>query len=54
MIYRSNRSTYDWTGPRIEDLEEGVDYKAFYFDPATGRRFDQGVIKKVADHPKPM
>jgi hypothetical protein len=52
MIYRSNRSTYDWTGPRIKGLEEGVPYKAFYWDPATGRRFDQGTIKKVADHPQ--
>jgi len=54
FIYRSNRSTYDWTGPRIKNLEEGVAYKAFYFDPATGRRFDQGIIKKVADRSRPF
>jgi hypothetical protein len=54
FIYRSNRSVYDWTGPRIKDLEEGVDYNAFYVDPATGRRFDQGIIKKVADHPRAL
>lgn len=52
FIYRSNRSTYDWTGPRIKGLEEGVAYNAFYFDPATGRRFDKGIIRKVADHPQ--
>jgi len=54
MIYRSNRSTYDWTGPRIKGLEESAAYNAFYFDPATGRRFDQGIIKKVADHPQAL
>ena len=54
FIYRSNRSVYDWTGPRIKQLEEGIPYKAFYFDPATGRRFDQGTIIKVADHPRPF
>jgi len=54
FIFRSNRSTYDWTGPRVKNLEEGVSYKAFYFDPATGRRFDQGIIRKVADRPRPF
>ncbi len=54
MIYRSNRSTYDWTGPRIKGLEDGAAYSAFYFDPATGRRFDQAIIRKVADHPCPF
>ena len=49
FIYRSNRSVYDWTGPRVKNLEEGVSYNAFYFDPATGRRFYHGIIKRVAD-----
>ncbi|MBT6150316.1 MAG: DUF4038 domain-containing protein [Gemmatimonadetes bacterium] len=52
FIYRSNRSVYDWTGPRIRNLEEGIPYRAFYFDPATGRRFDLGTIRRVADHPR--
>ena len=54
FIYRANRSAYDWTGPRLKGLEEGIAYRAFYFDPATGRRFEQGIIKKVADHPRPF
>ncbi len=54
FIYRPNRSTYDWTGPRIKHLEEGIAYEAFYFDPATSRRFDLGTIKRVADHPCPF
>jgi hypothetical protein len=54
FIYRSNRSVYDWTGPRIKQLEVGIPYKAFYFDPATGRRFDQGTIIKAANHPHPF
>ena len=52
LIYRSNRSVYDWTGPRIKSLEDGIAYKAFYFDPAAGRRFELGIIKKVADQPR--
>ncbi len=32
----------------------GIPCKAFYSDPATGRRFDQGTIQKVADHPRPF
>jgi hypothetical protein len=54
FIYRSNRSVYDWTGPRIKALEEEIPYTAFYFDPATGRRFNLGTIKKVADHAQPF
>lgn len=29
----------------MKHLEPGVRYSAFYFDPATGRRFDQGIIE---------
>jgi hypothetical protein len=37
-----------------------VSYSAFYFDPATGRRFDQGIIQsangefKTSELPSPQ
>jgi hypothetical protein len=54
FIFRANRSVYDWTGPRVRVLEEGSVYKAYYFDPVTGRRFDQGIFRKAADHAVPF
>lgn len=53
MIFRSNRSVYDWSGPRLKELEVGIVYKAFYFDPSTGRRFDIKPIKRVMDYDCP-
>lgn len=48
IIYLPKRNIYNWEGPSIKGLEPDVDWKVFYFDPATGRTFDQGVIKAVA------
>ena len=42
------RNVYNWSGPAVENLEPDVDWHAYYFDPVTGRKFDQGVIKAVA------
>lgn len=44
FIYQPKRGIYDWSGRLVKGLEPDVAYAAFYFDPATGRRFDQGVI----------
>ena len=48
FIYLPRRNVYNWSGPTIKNLESDVDWHAYYFDPATGRKFDQGVIKAVA------
>ncbi len=45
FIYQPRRKIYDWKGTVVKNLEPGVRYAAFYFDPATGRRFDQGIIE---------
>ncbi len=45
FIYQPRRKIYDWKGTVVKNLEPGVRYSAFYFDPATGRRFDQGIIE---------
>jgi len=44
IIYRPKKGIYDWSGFTVNDLVPGMPYTAFYFDPATGRRFDQGVV----------
>ena len=44
FIYHPRGRIYDWSGTAVKGLEPGVSYSAFYFDPATGRRFDQGII----------
>ena len=44
FIYQPRRGIYDWEGTVVKNLEPGVTYHVFYFDPATGRRFDQGTV----------
>ena len=48
FIYLPRRNIYNWTGPEVKDLDPSVDWHVFYFDPATGRRFEQGIIKASA------
>ncbi len=48
FIYLPRRNIYNWDGPEVKNLEPDVDWHVYYFDPATGREFDQGVIKASA------
>lgn len=48
FIYQPRRTIYNWQGTVVNGVESDVDYTAFYFDPATGRRFDQGKVRLVA------
>jgi hypothetical protein len=48
FIYLPRRNIYNWDGPEVINLEPDVDWHVYYFDPATGRRFDQGIIKATA------
>jgi hypothetical protein len=58
FIYLPRRNIYNWGGPAVENLEPDVDWHVYYFDPATGRTFDQGTIKATAKAgdttPKPV
>jgi Protein of unknown function (DUF4038)/Domain of unknown function (DUF5060) len=47
FIYQPRRGIYNWNGTVVKNLEPGVRYTAFYFDPATGRRFDQGIVEAL-------
>ena len=48
FIYLPRRNIYNWTGPEVKNLDPEVNWHVYYFDPATGRTFDQGVIKATA------
>jgi hypothetical protein len=54
FIYQPKRGIYNWNGPRVKNLERDVSYAAFYFDPASGRRFDLGTFVKSGLPPKPF
>ena len=44
FIYIPNRGIYNWGGITVNNLLSGVPYSTFFFDPASGRRFDQGIV----------
>ena len=44
FIYMPKRGVYNWSGPAVHQLEPDVTYRAFYFDPASGRRFNLGQV----------
>jgi len=48
FIYLPKRNIYNWSGPEVKELDPTIDWHAYYFDPATGRTFDQGIIKATA------
>jgi len=48
IIYMPRRNIYNWNGQTVKDLEPDVDWHVYYFDPATGRKFDQGTVKASA------
>jgi len=48
IIYLPRRNIYNWSGPAVKNLDPSVNWYVYYFDPATGRKFDQGTIKSSA------
>jgi hypothetical protein len=54
FIYQPRRGIYDWGASAVKKLEPGVPYHVFYFDPATGRRFDQGTVMYAGPTPRPF
>ena len=45
FVYQPRRTIYNWKGAVVRGVETDVNYTAYYFDPATGRRFDAGEVK---------
>ena len=44
FTYLPKRGIYNWSGFTVKGLTPDQSYGAFFFDPATGRRFDKGII----------
>lgn len=44
VAYLPKRGIYDWSGLRVRELDARVRYRAFWFDPASGRRFEIGTV----------
>ncbi|MCX6875781.1 MAG: DUF4038 domain-containing protein [Verrucomicrobia bacterium] len=49
VVYLPRRNIYNWDGPEVKDFETDVDWHVYYWDPVTGRKFDQGVIKATTN-----
>ncbi len=45
VMYLPRRNIYNWEGPQVKNLDPTVDWRVYYFDPATGRKFEQDMIK---------
>lgn len=48
------RGVYNWTGPVVKGLEEGVPYEVFYFDPVRGGRHAAGTVVNVGPLTQPF
>jgi hypothetical protein len=44
FIYQPKKPAYHWSGPLVMELDPQIVWHAFYFDPATARRFDLGLF----------
>lgn len=51
FVYLPRRDIYNWDGPEVKDLELDVNWQVYYWDPATGRKFDEGTFKPTKDAP---
>ena len=40
---------YQWSGPLVKELEEGISYRAFYFDPITTAEYELGTVTAGAE-----
>ena len=44
FVYLPKRGIYNWSGFTVKGLTPGIPYSALFFDPASGRRFDKGIV----------
>ena len=45
---------YNWSAPTVKHLERDVPYHAFYFNPASGKRYNLGTVMSAGPPPKPF
>ena len=48
FVYLPRRNIYNWSGFTVNNLVPGVPYTTFFFDPATGRRLDKGIVTSTS------
>jgi hypothetical protein len=53
VAYLPKRGIYDWSGFRVLTLDPSARYDAFWFDPASGRRFALGTVTGEANWSTP-
>jgi hypothetical protein len=53
VAYLPKRGIYNWSGFRVLTLDPNSRYEAFWFDPASGRRFALGTIEGEASWSTP-
>ena len=53
VIYVPGRY-YNWSAPTVKQLERDVPYRAFLFNPATGKRYRLGTLVSAGPPPRPF
>jgi hypothetical protein len=53
FVYIPKRGIYKWDGITVKNLRPGVRYAAFFYDPASGRCFDQGIVTTTGSWDSP-
>jgi len=46
-IFLPRRGVYNWSGQTVKNMERGVPYSVFYFNPTNGKQYDQGVVINI-------
>jgi hypothetical protein len=52
VIYLPRRNIYNWSGPEIQNLEAGVNWRLYYWDPVNAKRYDKGTAGFIEPAPQ--
>ena len=50
VVYQPRRNIYNWNGPTVKNMEPGVPYRAFLFNPVDGKRYEAEMIINGDEH----
>ena len=53
FIYQPKRDIYNWSSPRLKNLERDVPYHAYYFTPCNGKKHDLGAVATAGEYKAP-
>ena len=54
FVYLPRRGVYNWSGLVVKQIERDVPYRAFYFNPTNGKRYDLGTVVSSGPSAKPF